>query len=343
MSVLIISVSGDSSTDNVMDWISHFNHKSIRYNVDKDPLENTSSISMTYGNYENDLLINSNGEAFNSKDFEVVWFRKFFNPDLKQEISSDLSNILDSNVLIEHNKNEFYYGIHAMFSNWLVEKKVLGKRITKHPTKMEMLIGAKKMAIDIPNTLITNQKSCLENFKKVNENIITKAIKEGELFSKYDSETKKKIFACMYTELLDEKLMKKVPDRFLLSLFQEALDKEFEIRVFYLNGKTFSSAIFSQSDAQTNVDFRMYNTKKPNRTVPYKLSQELEMKVKNLMDYLGLKTGSLDFVKTKDGRTVFLEVNPWGQYGMVSGPCNYFLDKKIAEYLIELKNEKHKN
>jgi hypothetical protein len=32
---------------------------------------------------------------------------------------------------------------------------------------------------------------------------------------------------------------------------------------------------------------------------------------------------------------VFLEVNPTGQYGMVSDPCNYYLDKKIAEYLID--------
>ena len=83
----------------------------------------------------------------------------------------------------------------------------------------------------------------------------------------------------------------------------------------------------------------MYNSKKPNRTAPYKLSPILDKKVKTLMDSLGLKTGSLDFVKTQNGRMVFLEVNPWGQYGMVSGPCNYYLDEKIAKYLINIKNE----
>ena len=53
-----------------------------------------------------------------------------------------------------------------------------------------------------------------------------------------------------------------------------------------------------------------------------------------LMKDLELNTGSIDFIKTKQGRFVFLEVNPVGQYGMTSYPCNYHLDKKIAEYLI---------
>jgi hypothetical protein len=37
---------------------------------------------------------------------------------------------------------------------------------------------------------------------------------------------------------------------------------------------------------------------------------------------------------TKKGEYVFLEVNPIGQFGMVSAPCNYNLEKKIAQYLI---------
>ena len=53
------------------------------------------------------------------------------------------------------------------------------------------------------------------------------------------------------------------------------------------------------------------------------------------MKKLKLETGSLDFIKTTDDRLVFLEVNPVGQFGMVSSPCNYYLEKKIAEYLIK--------
>jgi hypothetical protein len=36
---------------------------------------------------------------------------------------------------------------------------------------------------------------------------------------------------------------------------------------------------------------------------------------------------------------VFLEINPVGQFGMVSHPCNYYLEKRIAQNLINSKYE----
>jgi glutathione synthase/RimK-type ligase-like ATP-grasp enzyme len=50
---------------------------------------------------------------------------------------------------------------------------------------------------------------------------------------------------------------------------------------------------------------------------------------------LGLETGSIDLIRTPDGRTVFLEINPVGQFGMISHPCNYNLERVVAEHLIE--------
>jgi glutathione synthase/RimK-type ligase-like ATP-grasp enzyme len=138
----------------------------------------------------------------------------------------------------------------------------------------------------------------------------------------------------MFTELIKKDELSKISNTFFPSLFQEALQKEIEIRTFYLDGKCYSMAIFSQLDHQTMVDFRMYNNENGNRNLPYKLPENLELKIKKLMKSLELNTGSIDIIKTKDGRFVFLEVNPWGQYGMVSDPCNYNLDEKIAKYLV---------
>ncbi len=57
------------------------------------------------------------------------------------------------------------------------------------------------------------------------------------------------------------------------------------------------------------------------------------------MDNLGLDTGSIVLIKSKDDQWYFLEVNPVGQFGMVSYPCNYYLERKIAEYLVQKNNE----
>jgi D-alanine-D-alanine ligase-like ATP-grasp enzyme len=63
----------------------------------------------------------------------------------------------------------------------------------------------------------------------------------------------------------------------------------------------------------------------------------VEKKIYILMKRLGINSGSIDMVYTKDGRFVFLEVNPVGQFAQVSMPCNYFLEREIA---YELSNAK---
>ncbi|HTO16436.1 MAG TPA: hypothetical protein VLZ83_11735 [Edaphocola sp.] len=200
---------------------------------------------------------------------------------------------------------------------------------------MEMLLKAKEHGIEIPNTIITNQKVKLKRFfNNNNKEIITKSIKDATIFNKKKSNDNYST-AITYTESIDKEIMNKIPDHFFPSLFQEKLNKEFEIRSFYLDGNFYSSAIFSQLDKQTDVDFRMYNNKRPNRIIPYNLPKKLQSQLERLMCSLNLKSGSLDLIKTKNGKIVFLEVNPWGQYGIISVPCNFKLDKIIAEYLIK--------
>jgi glutathione synthase/RimK-type ligase-like ATP-grasp enzyme len=69
--------------------------------------------------------------------------------------------------------------------------------------------------------------------------------------------------------------------------------------------------------------------------VPYRVPDEVASKVVTLMNRLDLETGSLDLIRAVDGKTYFLEVNPVGQFGMVSKPCNYHLERRVAEYLME--------
>ena len=71
-----------------------------------------------------------------------------------------------------------------------------------------------------------------------------------------------------YTSIVDE-LPKYIIGSFAPSLFQSKIEKKYEIRSFYLKGKFYSMAIFSQNDTQTEIDFRRYNDFVPNRTIPY--------------------------------------------------------------------------
>ena len=130
-----------------------------------------------------------------------------------------------------------------------------------------------------------------------------------------------------------------MPDVFFPTLFQKNIEKEYEIRTFYLQGRFYSSAIFSQKDPTTSIDFRNYNKSFPNRMVPYRIPEALELQVEQLMQELDLDTGSIDFIKGVDGKFYFLEVNPVGQYGFVDVPCNYNINKIIAEELMKKDGE----
>lgn len=101
-----------------------------------------------------------------------------------------------------------------------------------------------------------------------------------------------------------------------------------------MDGVIYSMAIFSQNDEQTQVDFRNYNVKKPNRTIPFKLPEIEKDKLVKFMNAVNMNCGSIDVIYTKDKKFVFLEVNPVGQFYQLSYPCNYHVEKKIAEYLI---------
>ena len=134
-----------------------------------------------------------------------------------------------------------------------------------------------------------------------------------------------------YTVKMSNKIFKKYSDKFFPTAFQKLIEKEYEVRAFYIDKKIYSMAIFSQQNNSTKLDFRR-NSLIPNRTVPYRLPNEICKKIRLLMDELSLNTGSIDLIKTKED-FVFLEVNPVGQFGMVSQPCNYYLEKKVANFL----------
>lgn len=95
-------------------------------------------------------------------------------------------------------------------------------------------------------------------------------------------------------------------------------------------------AIFTQEQAQTQVDSRNYNWSKPYRGVPYQLPADLEDKIATLLGILKLNCASLDLIRGSDGKYYFLEINPNGQFGNVDLGCNYGLHQKIAETLIDM-------
>lgn len=328
--ILIFSKETDYSTDEVIKWLNFHKASWVRINGE-DIDEKSKKLSFFFG--ENTSKKNGyfflSGKKIYFNSIKAAWFRRSHS---FSKVSSLLSN-QKLEVKAIYNLTKFLKGEVTSILRFII--KNLNCKWLDHPNdvslnKLSTLSLANEIGIKIPETLVTNDLSELKRFAS-NAQIITKAINEVESF-----EIDKHLYM-LYTRVINKEKLNQINDEFCFPiLIQKKIQKKYEIRSFYLEGDFYSMAIFSQNDNQTKIDFREYNNLKPNRTVPYKLPEELKTKLKTLMITLNLKHGSIDLILGENKEYYFLEVNPVGQFGMTSHPCNYYLEKKIAEMLLKL-------
>lgn len=333
--VLILSARNDASTLNVLDWLLYYNQQFfILYTDDLD-----FKIIRFYPN-KREFIIQANEQVANLYDVTAVWNRRtgisvhrftnqyidknnpgsFF---LEKGDTSHYSYLLDeSQILIN-------------FIHYLIEKEsvlTIGSFFSNNVNKLIVLDKAKEYGLYIPESyIITNKKDLIKiQNNNSSKHLITKAIHEGI----YRPDVKNIYQYYSYVERISSEHILSFPDYFYPSLVQIEVEKELELRIFYIHDYFFSMAIFSQDEKNSIVDFRKNNHREtPLKFVPYKLPKDIELKLKQLMHSLKLNTGSIDMILNKEGKYVFLEVNPCGQYGMTSMPCNYYLDRLIARLL----------
>lgn len=312
------------TTNQVIDWLDH-------YNVDYHRI-NSEDITIS-----NSLCIDSKGVSVNfveslTKGPHVAWFRRFKGVNLSDTILNAVGGYQNRISLVDTLKRDESVFVSSFIARLPIQYW-LNNPANSSVNKIEVLKLASELGINIPETLITTKKQDLIGFIKTHDNIIVKSVGETCVLSDQD------FFYSFLTTCITKETLKEVPDQFQISCFQRNIEKRYEIRTFFIDGEFYSMAIFSQKNNRTQNDFRNYDYAKPNRTVPYLLDEAICKKLRVLMKALALNSGSIDLIYGTDNVYYFLEVNPLGQFGMVSTPCNYQLEKLVAEHLIKKHNE----
>ncbi len=312
----------DVSTNHVLDWLLAKKVKVIRINKNDLKIESfdnkTNETTFTY----------KNSRTITSSQIKSFWHRRGY---VGLEIDS---NLLSQDAELQNQIHYHMYGeweelIRFLTSNLKCQKEVktIGFYSLKDK-KLDQLYKAQKCKLKVPKTLITTSKQELLNFfHKSNIGIITKGISSSPSFSFRNLSLEG------YTEEVSEQFINNLSKSFFPSFFQENIKKQYELRIFFLKKSFYAMAIFSQDNEQTKIDLRKYDDLKPNKTVPYILPEIVKKKLSQLMEDLELDTGSIDMIVDDNDEFYFLEVNPNGQFGMVSTPCNYYIEKDIAEVL----------
>ena len=317
--VLIFSENLDESTNEVIDWLHFLNQSYLRINAG-DHIEFEH-----YNSESTEIKFKVRGRVYCSAQFQSVWYRKgefyypyYFDKARHQELRTKLE---------EYVSDEWLW-LFKFFMTNMCKKKCLGDYHNREVDKLEVLQVAKNLEFEIPHTFLSQKKIDVENHLSRHNLLITKGVQDTP------SINTKNTLIHTYTERLSKENIAKIPERFGPTLFQEEVLKRFEIRAFMMNETFFAMAIFSQKSSRTQTDFRKYDDARPNRTVPYQLDSKTQLKCRELAEHFGLNCCSFDFIVSQDNLLIFLEINPVGQFMMVSKPCNYNIEKHIAEFLI---------
>ncbi|MCK8522513.1 grasp-with-spasm system ATP-grasp peptide maturase [Aquimarina sp. D1M17] len=340
---LLFSEEVDFSTNRVIDWL-YYNDEKYEKHIDHNKAQKDhfnfedKTIAVSFGGNITDPIFKVN-DIKDPVDINSTWFRR---PTINSKtLSPEKQNFgVYPKEYLEYSNQKRMRTFWDFLCYNLQKTKKLGSYEIVDLNKPIILKKAQEHNLTIPKTLITNSIDELRNFFNLcNQKIITKSL--GSVIPEYKHQVNhpKDHYLSFYqlTKLIDN--IDTAPKKFAPSLFQECIDKEYEIRSIYLNGELYSACIFSQLNEQTKVDMRNRPANHPTRYIPYQLNQAIESSITSLMQELTLDYGAIDIIKGIDGQYYFLEINPVGQYGDVSLQCNYYLNKKIAEYLINNSND----
>jgi glutathione synthase/RimK-type ligase-like ATP-grasp enzyme len=179
---------------------------------------------------------------------------------------------------------------------------------------------AAEVGLRVPRTLVTSDPDQARAFIEARDGA-------GTIF---------KTFACTHeiwreTRLVrDDELGLLDAVRLAPVIFQEYVPADVDLRITAVGGRLFAAAIHSQT-TDYPVDFRMSLGQAD--VAPATLPAEVEERLLELMDRLGLAYGAIDMRRTPAGEHVFLEVNTAGEFLFVEDRTGQPIARAVAELL----------
>jgi glutathione synthase/RimK-type ligase-like ATP-grasp enzyme len=197
-------------------------------------------------------------------------------------------------------------------------------RVEAGENKLRQLRIAESVGISIPHTLVTNDPLQARNFyQQLKGRMVEKLLRplsismEKPSFFVYTSEVKEE-------DLIDAESLRYSP-----MVFQENIPKERELRIIFVDGEFFVGALDVDETDWRNAQTDISPWQKD------KLPAEVAIRLIALMTRLGLTFGAIDMIRTPEGKHVFLEVNPTGEWGMLERDLSYPISEAIAKAAIK--------
>ncbi|WP_442488339.1 ATP-grasp domain-containing protein [Halomonas litopenaei] len=205
-----------------------------------------------------------------------------------------------------------WYALDSFWMNHPLADERAQRKLTQHRL-------AHRLGLEIPDTLITNRPDAAAEFiaRHGDGGVVRKAFRN---IVEAPRETLK---------VGQEEMARLEAVRLAPVIFQEYIPLALDLRVTAVAGEMFATAF--RSEPQYEVDYR--SGVGSAEVFPYTLPDEVEAGLRVLMRELGLAYGAIDLRVTPEGRHVFFEVNPAGEYLFASERSGQPIPQAIAAAL----------
>ena len=190
--------------------------------------------------------------------------------------------------------------------------------------KANQLILATSLGFHIPETVVTNDPSTFEHFVAAQQ-AVAKPLKHGLI----GGDTEKVIFTSRV-----EKFIAREPRAIAAApmILQREIPKQVDVRVTVVRDRVFATAIHSQLEENSEVDWRKGDASRLHHEV-IDLPKDVAGKCVQLVKSLDLDFGAIDLILGRDGKYWFLEVNPNGQWAWIESRTRQPIAAAIVDAL----------
>jgi glutathione synthase/RimK-type ligase-like ATP-grasp enzyme len=318
--ILIVTNRQDQTADYLIVELKKRGADFIRFNTEDYP--RLVKISWGIGNNGVNGQFEFTKSIVKFEEITSIWFRRPVSPIPD-------SNIMDSEerAFVVDESRAAIEGIWRTLNCFWVSHP---DALRRAEDKLLQLKLAHEIGFNIYPTLLTNApQSVLEFYQSQSNDIIYKPLRHGRL------ERKERTGLIFTNRVKPEHILSIQRVNLSPSLFQRYVHKQVELRVTVIGEKVFTVEIHSQENVATVDDWRKVGSEKLLHEL-HELPTEIEMKCKLLVRKLDLEFGAIDMILTPEGKYVFLEINPNGQWAWIQQLCPAIpLRENLADLLIK--------
>jgi hypothetical protein len=317
--ILILTNDQDEHADHVAAKLRARGAELVRFDPARFPRDAEISISYATTGRARSIL-RAGMRQIDLTRLSGVWYRRPVLPVAHDDLPPELRQI------VEKESAAFLYDLWCSIeAPWLPAPP---SRLREAQLKASQLVIAGEVGFELPPTLISNSPADVLDFYSEHDGAIVSKL-AGTAFADAIATD-----CVRYTELVSPRDIAYASSiAYCPMIFQAYVPKRVELRITVVGRRVFAAEIHSQASNHTRHDWRRYD----NYSTPH-FQHELPPHVADLcvrlVERLGLAYGAIDMVLTPDGRYVFLEINPNGQYLWIEEATGLPISEAICDLLV---------